>query len=192
MPIDGLFTGARGYGLFGASGPASAFVPIATVSPTQGATSVLFDNIPQTFFALHIRGISRDSIASGAEFFLSMQLNGNNAANYNSFALNGNGVSAFSSDTAPGFQIDGGLSCGNDAATGLFGVTIIDIHGYTSTQQKSVRIESGVDQNGSGRVCSVSGYWSNEAAITSITLAATVSGFQAGSTFSLYGIRGLQ
>jgi hypothetical protein len=71
-------------------------------------------------------------------------------------------------------------------------VAIIDIHDYASTtRNKTVRSFEGSDNNGTGDVTLVSGLWLNTAAVTSATVSVLGGiNYAAGTTISLYGIKG--
>ena len=83
---------------------------------------------------------------------------------------------------------------GNGIGTGSnFGAAIIDILDYASTSKnKTVRVLTGFDQNGSGNICLASGLWfrSSPAAITSISLAGNSRNYLQYSQFALYAVKG--
>ena len=80
---------------------------------------------------------------------------------------------------------------GTTAASGIFGVGIIDILDYTNTNKfKTTRSFTGRDANGSGWVWFGSSLWKNSAAINTITIIPTIgTGFQQYTQFALYGIK---
>jgi hypothetical protein len=83
----------------------------------------------------------------------------------------------------------------NNATSGIFGVSIIDIHDYASTtRNKTFRFLTGNDRNGAGILALFSGLWMSTSAITSLTFVPNNIGgaqtFISGTTFSLYGIKG--
>jgi hypothetical protein len=174
-----------------AAGPDGAYDSLATITvPSGGLSSITFAGIPNTYKHLQIRGIGRDTQASGAHS-LRLQLNSDTGSNYTYHALTGDGSSASAgaltgqSTQYPGFLI------GTSGTTGVFAASIIDILDYANTSKNKVtRTLSGVDNNGSGSIGLFSGMWLNVAAITSITLLPAAStNFAENSTFTLYGVR---
>lgn len=172
--------------------PAGAYESIATTTVgAGGASSIIFSSIPSTYTHLQIRGIGRDTQASGAHS-LRLQFNGDTGSNYTYHALTGDGSSASAGAlTAQATQYPGYL-IGTSGGSNVFAATIIDILDYTNTNKNKVtRTLSGIDNNGSGNIGLFSGMWSNTAAITSISLLPLASTtFTQYSSFALYGIRG--
>ena len=74
------------------------------------------------------------------------------------------------------------------------GVSIIDIHDYASTTKaKTVRSIGGFDDNatiGISRMQLSSGLWTQTTAISSLVFTFGGDALNAGSVFSLYGIKG--
>jgi len=164
--------------------------PIATKTLNSATSSIVFNNIPQTFTHLQIRAFGRGdvSFSSGLSFYV--QLNGDaTAANYNLHALFGEGSSAYSSSSLS----TGTLSLQQvfadlGATTGIFGVGICDLLDYTNTNKyKTARFIGGHDNNGSGRASFGSGCWFSTAAINQVTIS-TDGNLVAGTTVQLYGI----
>ncbi len=171
--------------------PDGAFDALATVTvPSGGLSSIEFAGIPNTYKHLQIRGIGRDTQASGAHS-LRLQLNSDTGSNYTYHAVTGDGSTASAGAlTAQPTQYPGFL-IGTSGATGVFSASIIDILDYANTSKNTVtRTLSGVDNNGSGNIGLFSGMWLNVAAITSITLLPAAStNFSQYSQFTLYGVR---
>lgn len=190
MPLTGLVTGARGYGMFGASGPSGAYDSIASVVVGTGQTSVTFSNIPQTYVALQIRILAANTFTAGVG--IAMRFNGIGSG-YTEHSIQGDGSSA----TAQGSTGASNIFCGFTAnATSTFGASIIDIYDYASTtRNKTVRSIGAWDENGSGQIRSFSSLFNNTSAVTSIVIGTGDNinwlhrTLTAGSTFSLYGIR---
>jgi hypothetical protein len=188
MPILGIMASQMSGKLWQ---PDGAYDSLATVTVgSGGAASVEFAGIPNTYKHLQIRGIGRDTQASGAHS-LRLQLNSDTGSNYTYHAVIGDGSTASAGAlTAQPTQYPGFL-IGTSGATGVFSASIIDILDYANTSKNKVtRTLSGVDNNGSGNIGLFSGMWLNVAAITSITLLPAAStNFAQHSQFSLYGVK---
>jgi hypothetical protein len=85
----------------------------------------------------------------------------------------------------------GGNATANIASANTMAVMIVDVADYASTtKNKTLRIFSSHDQNGSGEVWLNSGLFNSTAAITSIQINAQGGNWTTASQFSLYGIKG--
>jgi hypothetical protein len=170
----------------------AAYDPAATwliqrVAGTGSSTTITFSSIPQTYTSLQLR-FSALSATAGDDLLL--RINGDTATNYTRHLLYGDNTTV----TAAGVinQTSGLLDSGAapTSTTQPF-VGIIDFHNYTSTtQNKTVRIFSGIDKNGSGEVNLNSNLWRSTSAITSISIIANSYNFTTSSTFALYGFKG--
>ena len=169
---------------------AGSFEPIATITVSGGSTtSFTFSSIPSTYKHLQLRGIARTGASNDT---LWMRLNGNTGANYSAHTLKGNSEGVVGTDAnANANKINPIAWC--VGTTGIWGVSIIDIHDYTSTtRNKTVRAFFGADNNaqtGAGIVYLASGSLRSTSAIDSVTIASD-SILTAGTTFALYGIKG--
>lgn len=170
--------------------------PIATtLVGSGGANTVIFNDIPQNYKHLQIRGIARASYASAITYG-GIQFNGDTGANYAWHDLYGQGASAGVDGYSGLTNLGGaGLWAGTTNAN-IYGAFIIDILDYTNTNKyKTVRTLNGIEQNtndSNGQVRFFSGLWMNTDAITSIKLyerlySANIAQY---SRFSLYGIKG--
>jgi hypothetical protein len=175
----------------------SSYESIATITAAGGETSLSFTSIPGTYVSLQIRGIAKDSYTSGTgeATDTTLTFNSDTSANYRYHQLRGNGTAAAA--LAPGSATSNMAAVITEiygTATNMFGVSIVDIHDYASTTKyKTVRGFSGGDLNSGTTTSNLrlgSGLWMSTSAITSIQIQAAVSGFAAGSTFALYGIKG--
>lgn len=169
----------------------NSYESIATLTAAGGETSVTFSSIPSTYASLQIRYQARRG-ASGVGVVI-LQPNGDTTgANYAYHYLRGTGsaVSAFGTTGTAGMYLDQ-FSGTNYPASG---VGIIDIHDYASTTKaKTVRSFGGFDDNGTlsiSRIQLSSGLWTQTTAISSIVLTFAGDTLNAGSVFSLYGIKG--
>jgi hypothetical protein len=79
--------------------------------------------------------------------------------------------------------------------TTYFSVSIIDILDYANiSKNKTNRVLTGIDKNGSGSIQLTSGAWFNTAAITSITITpqsntTPTNTLEQYSSFALYGVK---
>ena len=176
----------------GAGGGAGSFESIATLTASGGETSLTFSSIPSTYKHLQLRGITRRADAGSTIATDNLQFNGDTGTNYIYHNLTGNGTTATATSGGVGTSnIVFSRGAGATATAGIFGAVIADIHDYTSTtKNKTTRSFTGFDLNGSGNIYLYSGLWLNTAAITSITIYPNGNTIAAGTTYSLYGIKG--
>lgn len=177
------------------AGGGGSFESIATVTASGGEMSLSFSSIPQTYQHLQIRGMVRDAYTGAStETNSYIRYNGISTSSYAVHYLSGDG-SAVNPSGASGFtyQFTIGGSVYDGATANIFGVLIIDLLDYSSTTKNTtMRSFGGADLNGSGKVSLNSGLFVNTNAITSIEFPslASGSGYKAGTTFALYGIKG--
>ena len=193
MTISSVKTGAIGDSLLAgnAAYDPGAFVSIATFTASGGETSLTFSSIPSTYASLQIRYQARRGASGVATTIL--QPNGDTTtANYAYHYLRGTGsaASAFGTTGTAGMYLTP-FSGTNYPASG---VGIIDIHDYASTTKaKTVRSFGGFDDNatiGISRIELNSGLWTQTTAISSLVFTFGGDTLNAGSVFSLYGIKG--
>lgn len=163
--------------------------PIATTLLGSSTATVTFSGIPQGYKHLQIRAIVRP-VTNNAEIRLT--INGDSGSNYARHRLIGNGASVdgtgVASQTSIGIFDANGLQTGTAS---VFGAMIIDVLDYSSTSKnKTIRVLSGNDNNGSGQVGLSSGLWINTGNVTSVTMIMNTGNIAANSRFSLFGIKG--
>jgi hypothetical protein len=167
---------------------ANSYFSIATVTVgAGGAANVEFTNIPQDYTHLQLRIFGRSTLSASVDN-LSMYFNNDTATNYSTHYLSGNGSSASSGafTSQPRIYIP---SLFPAATTNQFADTIIDILDYTNTNKnKTVRILTGFDANGSGAVSLISGLWMSTSAITRFNCETSASIAQY-SHIALYGVK---
>jgi hypothetical protein len=152
-----------------------------------GAASVTLPatgTIPQTYTDLKVVATAR-STRSGSVDDLVIRFNGS-SSNYTGRRLYGSGSSAVS-DTLTDIR---GFATGAGTTASTFSNTEFYIPNYTSSNTfKSVSVDA-VNENNATESYSglVAGLWSNNSAITTITLLANNGNLVEGSTFYLYGI----
>jgi len=166
---------------------AENYILLETIQLSQAASSVTFDNIPQTGYTdLKIVGSARSTYSGG---YVALRVNPNGStSNATSTIAYGSGTSvdAFT-DTIIYSTINA-----NTATSNTFGNFEIYCPNYTASAHKSFATEAVTEDNASTAlsmlVCS---NWADNSAITSLYLAPTVGNFMAGSTFSIYGVAAL-
>jgi len=160
-----------------------------------GASTVTFNSIPQTGYTDLVVKVSCRSNASGgggggvwdAAF---VKFNGSSTSFSNRYlfgAGSGAPLSGIGSTTSIDFWTDY-----SGATASTFGSTEIYIPNYTSSNFKSVSVDTVAENNGTASFNGFNaGLWSNTAAITSIALTLGTGSWVQHSTFSLYGVSAL-
>lgn len=160
--------------------PDGQFEPIASL--TGAGTSAIFDNIPQTYLSLQIRGMVN---TAGSGF--TAKVNGLGGSNYNNFRIRCSYDSANSESTLNTSSWIGGAFASIN--TGYPGAFICDIHDYAvTTKFKTMKWLFGYNDNSVNQdlLNTGSGLFKSTAAITSITFDYIAS----GTELALYGIKG--
>lgn len=187
-----VLLGILGQGAAGAGGT-TAFESIATTTLSSTQASVTFTESGsawQNYTHLQLRYIMRDAGGSGVGTG-SIAVNSSTGSNmaYHRLYGNGSGASAYGYSSY-GYWSDVFLGAMNSTTSGIFGAGVIDILDFKNTNKnKTMRILSGADANGSGAILLGSGLVASTSAITSITLYAPSNGFVQYSSFALYGIK---
>jgi hypothetical protein len=194
-------TGRTNYGSMLAGNPVfvdTAFESIATVTVgSGGSSSISFSSLPTNYKHLQLRYMARSNrgIATDAPIF---RFNGNStSSNYAMHSLDGDGTSATAfAETSAAPNNFGGMRFNTitaaSASASIFGVGILDIFDYNSTdKKKTIRSLGGNDRNGSGSVELFSGFYlANNDALTSFTITPYGgSSIVEYSHFALYGIK---
>jgi len=177
----------------GAAAAVGDYESISTVTVgAGGSSSIAFTSIAGTYKHLQIRYLSRSSRAATTDS-VSIRFNSDTGSNYARHYLYGDGATASAGASTTQTSANIGTQAAASAAANIFGVGVIDILDYTSTNKnKTVRCLSGDDFNGSGDIQLTSGlYFATPAAITSITLLAQggSANFSQYSSFALYGVK---
>ena len=156
----------------------ATYEPIATQTLGSAAASVTFSSISGTYTDLVL--IVNASLASGAASTL-MRYNSDSGNNYSGTRLIGDGSSASSQRTTNA----------NNNDIGYFNTfmcaSIVSIQNYSSTTTyKTCLVRANTSEYVFGQVQ----MWRNTAAVTSINITnSSAVNFNAGSTFTLYGIK---
>jgi hypothetical protein len=183
MPILGIIASSK-------FGDAGDFESIATVSVgSGGAANVEFTSIPSTYSHLQIRAFAR-STRTEVQDYMDVRLNNDSGANYSYHFLQGDGSVTQAGGSVSLNQAYSSYIAGGNSTSGVFGVNILDILDYSSTNKnKTFRFLGGFDNNGSGRIAMMSDLWMNTNAVTSVKLSPSTGSFSQYSQFALYGIR---
>ena len=159
---------------------------ISAQTLTSASASVTFSSIPQTFTDLKLVVSGRVASGAQADFQLLVKFN-NSTTGYSSKTVFGNGVGAYSfSTTIAGYSgvTNGGLSTAN-----AFSNCEVYIPNYTSSNYKSFSSDTVIEDNTTATRTDLNAMlWSNNAAITTITVSPDTSTWVQNSSFYLYGI----
>lgn len=157
-----------------------------------GASSVTFNNIPQTFTDLKLEVSARTTQSGSGVSDISILLNNDGSSVYSYTGMTGTngGIDSFRISNVAFIQF-ALFGTGNDATANTFGSSSLYMPNYTSSQFKAATAEITNENN------STSAYWMRLMAylyrstspITSIRLTPISSNtFIQNSTFTLYGI----
>lgn len=179
----------------GAGAAGTAYESIATVTVgSGGASEINFSSIGTSWSHLQLRILARTD--RGAEQdSAKIQFNNDTTSGnyYQSHYVSGNGatVSVDAQGTSTYIWIP--RFAASTATASNFGVAVVDVLDYKSTNKhKTTRTLGGYDNNGSGQIWFSSGLWfpSTISAISSIKLTpVSGSNFTQYSHFALYGIK---
>jgi len=188
MPLLTTFAadGVSAYGFTrGGAAAAPAYELISTTILSSAAASVTISSIPSGYKHLQVRTMIWNDNSNG---LVRMRVNGDTGTNYSAHRLGGNGSSvASASYLSNPFMYVADLTASSSTTQSP---GIIDILDYASTtKNKTVRGFSSFVST--MEVHLYSGLWMNTAAITSLTFLDNANyQINAGSRFSLYGIKG--
>ena len=165
-----------------------------TVVGAGGASSITFSTIPQTYQHLMVISSARSQRTSARWDGSNMRFNGESSGN------NQSNVTLFNVGAAPTGtgETDGNRvsylfdSPAADALADQFGASVVYFPNYRWGEFKKV-IGWSASSNSSGSASDygntlATGSWRSTSAVTSIYIAAGVTGFVEHSTFTLYGI----
>ena len=170
---------------------AANYVKLETITVGEaGASSVTFNNIPQTGYTdVKVVYSVRTTGGSGQWMNLSLSFNGL-TTNWSNKYLYGTGSAAGSNGTSTNFYAAG---VGNPSTTtaNTFSSGELYVPNFAGSNAKSVSYDTVTENNGtSALIQSGAALWNSTAAITSLTIApeSGVGNFAQYSTFSLYGL----
>jgi len=166
---------------------------MATVNPTLiasqvvgsgGAASVTFSSIPNTYTDLLISLSTRNDTSSSNTMYIA--LNGSTSS-FTFKQLFGDGGAAHSGS---GSTNEIGVSNSAAYTASTFSNTSIYIPNYTSSNYKSISVDTVVENNATtSYALFYASLWSNTAAVTSVSFTLTSGNFAQYSTAYLYGIK---
>jgi hypothetical protein len=168
---------------------ANTYTLIASLTSDGSSGVTTFTSIPQTFTDLLIKISARASSDTGSAPIL-MSINGS-YSNLTFKRIQGPGSGTVISQSGSGSGGAGGIFTTDSGATAnTFGSGEVYIPNYTSANYKSYSIDSTNENNNSNSYFSVvSGLWSDNSAITSLTFTQEAGSTANNSTFYLYGIK---
>jgi hypothetical protein len=165
---------------------ANTYVPIATYTVPSAQASYTFTSISGSYTDLVL--VANGSTVSSSNITLRV---GNNSidsgSNYSYTILNGNGTSA----TSVRYSTQTQIQPSNDDAywnATVAGTMVIHFQNYSNTTTNKT-ILSRANHASLGVAANV-GLWRSTVAINQIFIGGASQNFVAGSTFSLYGIKG--
>jgi hypothetical protein len=158
--------------------PTPTYTPLATVTLSSSASSVIFSSIPATYRDLVL--VTNVTHSGEAEIDLAIRFNGDTGNNYNRASVTGNG------SVAASFAVLNENYLYVLAASTTSSVATLQIMDYSATDKHKPCLSRG--NLTAGRVSATANRWANTAPINSISVAVLSANFLAGSTFSLYGV----
>ena len=165
----------------------SSYESIATVLGTGSSTTIDFTSIPSTYKHLQLRFFYTCTASPGTLRFALGTGSIDTGSNYAHHQLSGDGSSA--SATSLGSSMTYSYTLLESQQT--YGwVGVMDLLDYTSTSKnKTIRLLTGGDNNGSGYVGLTSTLWTQQTAISNIRFYTQSGYFSNVSHFALYGIK---
>ena len=164
-----------------------AFDLLETTTLTTSASSVTFSGLGaySDYKHLQIRSVARVDVSGTT---CAMRFNSDSGSNYARHYLIGSGSVSSGGQTSQD-QSNTLFAAGSSQAANIFGVSVVDILDFASTN-KNTTVRSLVT-NSDGTIILFSGLWNDTAAITSIEIKQQTTGnFVSGSRFSIYGTKG--
>lgn len=162
---------------------------IESQNGTGSSSTIVFNNIPQTFTHLQIRGIAR-SVGTSSQLYTRLNSDGgSNYATHYMYTDGSGGVVSGSGGAPTTVNLIGNIPASTDLAN-LYCSFIVDIADYTNTNKNKVtKSILSLDANGGSvqQLWTASSVWMNTAAVTSVTIVANAS-FATLSNIQLYGI----
>lgn len=160
-------------------------IPISTVTiGSGGASTIQFNNVPQTYTDLMIVSSLRGNQAGAT--FAYITLNGLTSG-FNSRYIYSDGQSS-ASGTDGGRAVN--YATGTSVTANAFSSAYLYISNYTSSNNKPISIDTVLEQNQSNNAMFLSAMlWANTSPITTISLDVSTGLFAQYSSATLYGIR---
>lgn len=177
-------------------GPTSGGLTIIedTTVGAGGVASVTFSSIPQTYSHLYVVGSAR-STYNNVNGSVLLQFNGDTGSNYwqSLVYYNASTVSAYNSMNTFGYV---GFCTALTSAANAFSPFYAFIMDYTNTATykswQGGAVATGTQSGSTGAYPGwAGGSWQNTAAITSVTVLPSATGWAQYSRFTLYGLSGV-
>jgi hypothetical protein len=162
--------------------PASTYEPLGSVTLTSAGTQVTFTNIPQNYTDL-IVVVQYKAVMSN---YLMVRLNGDASNLYSRVEMQSYGgtQTTYTGSSEPYAYISSLY-----ALAGEFGTFILNFNNYSdATTNKTILTRGNNAASSIGGTSAVVNMWRNTQPINSIFLTPIGSGFDVGSTFTLYGV----
>ncbi len=188
----GQFLQTQGVGanpLWAAASGGGDMVKIAEVVLASDASSLEFNNIPQTYRHLRLVVLARSTDYATSPVTLFMQFNGDTASNYywDGLETQGGSVSGASASSVGSVRV-GRIASDYAADLSLYGFCDVVIPSYTGNHKKVYASTGGtpLSSSGSARLTISFGGWYSTAAVTTISIKTSFN-IKAGSAAVLYG-----
>lgn len=185
------------FGVFSAAGAgggaaAGSYELISSTILSSTASTVTFSSIVGTYKHLQVRYVVQNANASTSTQNISLNINGSSSSIYKTHILRGDGSSVTSSAPTDSTYNFFELTIPSANNTSVFSPGIIDFLDYASTSKnKTLRALTGNIPATSKNVQLFSGLFASTSAISSLSFTTSAAnGFNTGSRFSLYGIKG--
>jgi len=161
----------------------STNVPIASVTLSASAPSIIFTNIPQTYTDLVLVFSGANTVNNNN--YLSYRFNGDSGSNYSLTLIRGDGSNYGSARFQNETQMFNsyGSPLNNTQQN-----SILQIMNYSNTTTYKTMLFRTNALGAVPEVNAIVGLWRSTAAITSIVITISNNNIAAGSTFNLYGI----
>ena len=164
----------------------STYEPIASQTLGSAAASVTFSSIPQGYTDLIL--VITGNNDQGTAYISWLTFNNDTSTNYSYTRIVGTGTAAASTrDTSSNYGFGGWTN--NETSQMILGIN--HIQNYSNSTTYKTWLGRGGDQtSGAGsRVYAMVGLWRKTEPITSIKIQVEAGTYDAGSTFSIYGIQ---
>lgn len=159
--------------------PTPTYTALSTITLGSAAASVTFGSIPATYRDLVLVAAHERSVTTG----MRVRLNGDTGSNYNFVRAMGDGSTA-TSGAASNFTFAAITQIDFSGNTQL--LTSFNFMDYSATDKhKTFLVRSNSASNGTGMDAH---RWASTSAINTILIYLTSGNYNAGSTFSLYGV----
>lgn len=162
----------------------NTYESIAIATASGSTNTVTFSSIPSTYTDLVLVTTIRSTGSSFSQ--TRIRFNGDSGSNYSGTVLLGNGSAASSYRETNATEMLVAYDALSSNPSGFFSPTIINIMNYANTTTNKTLLAR--NSNALGNAMADVFLWRSTAAINSVSIITANANFDAGSTFSLYGI----